>query len=178
MSVGPSGRVSGRTLERLRAQDAREAAKLQRAEERRLKRERQHGTRERFESLIDTSAGPAGCHLWCGETKSNHPTQPHIKQYDEGTFELEGVSCTRAAHRLQVLLAFGLPDLPSTIDIAPTCGNHLCVNLAHLVVRPHATADRVQQSVPVVDYFRAEAAKALGHSALEAAADALLAEAA
>lgn len=166
--------LKGKALERLRALDAREAAVKARAEERAADAARgKAGSRERFLSFIN-SAGPDACHLWAGTTKTNHETRPDIKRYEVGVYTLEGHGEV-VAHRLAVMLALDLSSISKDIDIAPTCGDHLCCNLNHLVVREHCGTDRVENSIPVREFFCALAKAEAGHQNLERAADVLLA---
>jgi hypothetical protein len=169
--------LKGKALEQLRAHDAREKAKAERAAARKVKAEERRRRQtlqgidpEHFWSFVDTTGGPHDCHLWQGDTRQSHPGREN--DYDIGVYR--SGKRHEPAHRLAVRLALNLEYIESTIDIAPTCDNHLCCNLDHLVVRPHATKNRVQQSVPVHQFFCEAAADAAKHDELERMADQLL----
>lgn len=175
--------LRGIALERLRARDARERE----AEERKVARlERQTrkscprsgtevGDFDMFLSYIDTNGGPDACHPWLGQTKMNH-TDPAVESFAQGSFKIPGIG-TQYAHRLICMHTFGVRYISPDTDISPTCKNHLCCNVNHLMARPHggkAGADH-QEAIPVADFFAKTVAKDAGHAELEQAADVLLA---
>jgi hypothetical protein len=113
------------------------------------------GLARSFFDLIDESAGEHACHPWRG--KINESWNKERSEYGFGEFdEMQKILGTSLAHRVVVMLWFGVP-IPKDHDIYPACGEHTCCNITHLKIRPHAGKLSRKIGVTVTSFFCREA---------------------
>lgn len=149
-----NGRVSPALAARLRAQDAKLAAKETKAAERAARRKERgesnispdEATRL-FWDHVNTSGGPAACHPWAGAVNSTWASYT-LGEFIHPSFE------TKLAHRVAVALTYG-HEPPRSVYIVPSCENRLCCNVDHLMAMPH---ERGGQPIPVAQFFCKEVA--------------------
>ena len=115
------------------------------------------GLARSFFEQIDDSAGEHACHPWRGDVNK---TWAIGYENGFGEFaEMQKILGTSLAHRVLVMLWFGMP-IPKDHDIYPACGEHLCCNVNHMKIRPHAGKMARRIGVPVTAFFCREACAA------------------
>lgn len=108
---------------------------------------------KQFWDLIDASGGPAACHPWTGKMDWNHPEERGAERYQRGSFFFPGLK-TRIVSRILCYLTYGR-EVPDHLDTTPTCGDHACCNMEHIVITPHGLArdNKMVRAVPAAQFF-------------------------
>lgn len=107
---------------------------------------------QEFWDLVNTSAGPDGCHTWSGKFRPG----------DGGALQPwypSGVSLcgTALARRIVCFLTYGHP-VPVDRDTTNLCDTDGCCNVRHIVISPKGGNNcghdrRLQYGVPAEEFF-------------------------